>query len=241
MGFMGLCWVPLRCARDLPCCDGNQAIALCGGHPTPGGRLCQDSTVKPLPCASARLSKHGDPHLTVVFLVSSDDGFCGQKCNGTWLCSDWKDGLDHACGSSSCSYGGRGNISLLWEISSFKCVRNFPLNSQATVRNKPGAKFSPWGAFSLPLCSLAFDLLSVGRGWRRPLKSGLPPWLEGAYTPTVHADVPGRGKGSGESRTRVRDQGIPVNEGIGVCCAPKQIKGLVLDCLGPWGMGLRSR
>ena len=34
-----------------------------------------------------------------------------------------------------------GNISL-WEISYFKCVRNFPLNFQATVRNKPGAKFS---------------------------------------------------------------------------------------------------
>ena len=34
-----------------------------------------------------------------------------------------------------------GNISL-WEISYFKCVRNFPLNFQAIVRNKPGAKFS---------------------------------------------------------------------------------------------------
>ena len=34
-----------------------------------------------------------------------------------------------------------GNISP-WEISYFKCVRNFPLNFQATVRNKPGAKFS---------------------------------------------------------------------------------------------------
>ena len=34
-----------------------------------------------------------------------------------------------------------GNISL-WEISYFKCVRNFPLNFQATVRNKSGAKFS---------------------------------------------------------------------------------------------------
>ena len=34
-----------------------------------------------------------------------------------------------------------GNISL-WEISYFKCVRNFPLNFKATVRNKPGAKFS---------------------------------------------------------------------------------------------------
>ena len=81
----------------------------------------------------------------------------------------------------------------------------------------------------------------MGRGWRWPLKSGLPPWLEGVYTLTVHADVPGRGEGSGESRIRVRDQGIPVNEGIGVCCAPKQIKGLVLDCLEPWGMGLGSR
>ena len=30
----------------------------------------------------------------------------------------------------------------LWEISYFKCVRNFPLNSQAAVQNKPGAKFS---------------------------------------------------------------------------------------------------
>ena len=65
-------------------------------------------------------------------------------------------------------------------------------------------------------------------------ESGLPPQLEG-----VHADVPGRGKGSGDSRIRVRDQGIPDNKGIGVCCAPKQIKGL--DCLGPWGMGLRTR
>ena len=34
-----------------------------------------------------------------------------------------------------------GNISL-WEISYFKCVRNFPLNFQAIVRKKPGAKFS---------------------------------------------------------------------------------------------------
>ena len=132
-----------------------------------------------------------------------------------------------------------GNISL-WEISYFKCVRNFPLNFQAAVRNKPGAKLSHWGAVSLPLCSLAFELLSVGRGWRRPLKSGLPPRLEGVYTRTVPADVPGRGKGSGESRIRVRDQGMPVNEGMGVCCAPKQIKGLVLDCLGPRGMGWRS-
>ena len=38
----------------------------------------------------------------------------------------------------------RVNI-LLWEISYLKCVRNFPLNFQATVRNKPGAKFSHWG------------------------------------------------------------------------------------------------
>ena len=30
-------------------------------------------------------------------------------------------------------------------ISYFKCVRNFLLNVQATVRNKPGAKFSHWG------------------------------------------------------------------------------------------------
>ena len=88
---------------------------------------------------------------------------------------------------------------------------------------------------------LSFELLSVGRGWRRPLNSGLPPRLEGVYTRTVKADVPGRGKGSGESRIRVKDQGIPVNEGFDVCCAPKQIKGLVLDCLEPWGMGLRSR
>ena len=66
-------------------------------------------------------------------------------------------------------------------------------------------------------------------------ESGLPLRLEGVYTPTV----PGRGKGSGDSRIRVRDQGIPAGKGIGVCCAPKQIKGL--DCLGPWGMGLRSR
>ena len=36
-----------------------------------------------------------------------------------------------------------GNISL-WEISYFKCLRNFPLNFQAAVRNKPGAKFSHW-------------------------------------------------------------------------------------------------
>ena len=70
-------------------------------------------------------------------------------------------------------------------------------------------------------------------------ESGLPPWLEGVYTPTVHADVPGRGKGSGDSRIGVRDQGIPNNKGIGACCAPKQIKGP--DCLGPWGMGLRTR
>ena len=34
-----------------------------------------------------------------------------------------------------------GDISL-WEISYFKCVRNFLLNFQATVRNKPDAKFS---------------------------------------------------------------------------------------------------
>ena len=137
--------------------------------------------------------------------------------------------------------GFRGRNISLWEISYFKCVRNFPLNFHcATVRNKPGAKFSHWGAFLLPLCSLAFELLSVGRGWRRPLKSGLPPWLEGVYTLTVNADVPGRGKGSGLSRIRVRDLGTPVNE-VGVCCAQKQMKGRVLDCLEPWGMGLRSR
>ena len=39
---------------------------------------------------------------------------------------------------------GRGNI-LLWEISYFKCGPNFPLNFQATVRNKPRAKFSHCG------------------------------------------------------------------------------------------------
>ena len=43
-----------------------------------------------------------------------------------------------------------GNISL-WDISYFKRVRNFPLNFQAAVRNKPGAnlttaaKFRHWG------------------------------------------------------------------------------------------------
>ena len=45
-----------------------------------------------------------------------------------------------------CGYRGGGdfrdgNISL-WANSYFKCVRNFPLNFQAAVRNKPGAKFS---------------------------------------------------------------------------------------------------
>ena len=70
-------------------------------------------------------------------------------------------------------------------------------------------------------------------------ESGLPPRLEGVYTPTVHADVSGRGKGSGDSRIRVRDQGKPDDKRIGVCCAPKQIKGL--DSLGPWGIGLRTR
>ena len=76
------------------------------------------------------------------------------------------------------------------------------------------------------------------------------PWLAGywdtpdmdtsqaSYTRTVHADVLGRGKGPMESRIMVRDQGIPDNEGIGGCCAPKQIKGL--DCLGPWGKVLRT-
>ena len=66
----------------------------------------------------------------------------------------------------------RGNISL-WEISYFKCVRNQPTH-QAMVQNQPGAKFSHWGAFSLPLCSLAFELLSVGRGWRRPRNPDSP-------------------------------------------------------------------
>ena len=41
-----------------------------------------------------------------------------------------------------------GNISL-WEISYFKCVRNFPLNFQTTVRNKPGAKFSIVESFEM--------------------------------------------------------------------------------------------
>ena len=39
----------------------------------------------------------------------------------------------------------RGGSISLWEISYFKCVRNFLLNFQAAVRNKPGAKFSHWG------------------------------------------------------------------------------------------------
>ena len=119
-------------------------------------------------------------------------------------------------------------------------MRNFPLNFQATVRNKPGAKFSHWGAFSLSLCSLAFELLSVGRGWRQPLKSGLPPWLEGVYAQSTRT-FRGGGKAPGNQGSGSRDQGIPDDEGIGVCCAPKQIKGLVLDCLESWGMGLRSR
>ena len=51
---------------------------------------------------STGLSKHC---LTVVFLVFSDRGCCGQKCNVTRLCCNGsgKRGLDHACGSSSCS------------------------------------------------------------------------------------------------------------------------------------------
>ena len=67
-----------------------------------------------------------------------------------------------------------GNISL-WEFSYFKCVRNFLLNFQATVRNKTGAKFSHWGAFSLPLCSLAVECgkrMEVALGFRTPSLAG---------------------------------------------------------------------
>ena len=41
--------------------------------------------------------------------------------------------------------GGFTNI-LLWEILHFKCVRNFPLNSQAAVQNKLVSKFLHLGA-----------------------------------------------------------------------------------------------
>ena len=49
--------------------------------------------------------------------------------------------LDYTGGGGRISRGGGGDI-LLWEISYFKCVRNFPLNFQVAVQNKPGAKFS---------------------------------------------------------------------------------------------------
>ena len=111
--------------------------------------------------------------------------------------------------------GGRilrgGNISL-WEISYFKRVRNFPLNFQATVRNKPGAKFSHWGAFSLPLCSLAFafELLSVGRGWRWPRNpDSLPGWRvsirpQSTRTSRGGGKAPGtQGSGSGIKESQI--------------------------------------
>ena len=105
-----------------------------------------------------------------------------------------------------------GNISL-WEISYFKCVRNFPLKFQATARNKPGAKFSHWGGFSLPLCSLAFELLSVGRGWRRPRNpDSLPGWRvsirpQSAWTSRGGGKAPGtQGSGSGiKESQRIRE------------------------------------
>ena len=66
------------------------------------------------------------PHVNIVYLLP-------------WCCKTGQGVLQ-----ITIQEGGKfrdGNISL-WEISYFKCVRNFPLNFQATVRNKPGAKFS---------------------------------------------------------------------------------------------------
>ena len=68
------------------------------------------------------------------------------------------------------------------------------------------------------------------------------PSLAGRVSIRPQSTRPSRGGGKAPSNQgsgpRIKDQN---NEGIGVCCAPKQIQGLVLDSLGPWGMGLRSR
>ena len=65
-----------------------------------------------------------------------------------------------------------GNISL-WEISYFKCVRNFPLNFQATVRNKPGAKFSIVESFEMRKGLVAAE--NREEIWARNASTCLPP------------------------------------------------------------------
>ena len=159
-------------------------------------------------------------------------------------------------------FPGRNN--LLWEISYFKCVRNFPLKFQATVRNcaKPGAKFSHWGAspgasrparpgqpgereaFIHPWPWWALlDCCLGGRRVRPPWRSpgaaelsracgaacvGDCPCIKPHSTPCFISRECLMNQGSGS-----RIKGSQMNEGIGVCCAPKPIKGRVLDCLVP--------
>ena len=65
-----------------------------------------------------------------------------------------------------------GNISL-WEISYFKCARNFPLNFQATVRNKPGAKFSIVESFEMRKRLVAAQ--NREELWARNASTCLPP------------------------------------------------------------------
>ena len=83
-------------------------------------------------------------------------------------------------------------------------VGNFRISNVCEISrsNFRRAKFSHWGAFSLPLCSLAFELLSMGRGWRRPLKSGFPPWRGCLY-----AHSPRGCPRDGERLRGIKDQG----------------------------------
>ena len=62
-----------------------------------------------------------------------------------------------------------GNISL-WEISYFRCVRNFLLNSQATVRNKVVSKFSHLGAS--PPHRRFFNSSMIRNAWPCPSQRG---------------------------------------------------------------------
>ena len=73
------------------------------------------------------------PSLPPSFVI--EDAFGSGACSPSWH--------RNACLQGGGGFHG-GNISL-WEISYIKCVRTFPLNFQAAVRNKLGAKFSHWG------------------------------------------------------------------------------------------------
>ena len=110
---MTACWALIRPSGEGRSCildslpGNNRTLLNMHTGPCMCGALC-DLLAPPLPIppAQALPCPSTEARLTVVFLVFSDHGFWGRKCSVTWLWCDCrgKRGLDHACGSSCCSY-----------------------------------------------------------------------------------------------------------------------------------------